>query len=1105
MVLTSKINNLNYLSAKNITNAGKKQNITKGLFFCGSDNAGLTRLESPPTPSDTLTLGLGKPLSLYENNFAPFNNKKVLSKMIPPDCVAVNTSDTHTELEKVKNDIQNGIYAKYGITGEERNRFNHILNDFNIKYFKLIIENNNVLKDNKYRFSTNDIYSILSKFDVYKAKVLSEFLENDKKIKGYVLSSYVYEVNKNNYEYAYKLHQLKDKNSSEKRLATTDIQSILEHLNNSNKKVLDYLIEAETTDKNGQKEFRFVIQNLNEFVEKLTDKHLSTFKELAEKTKPGTTEPLYAKAELLGLASLIRFDKLNLLEDVNKILLDKSNPDTWEPATLVHCLTFIDNNKSAEIFEKLMTYNPLSPGKIRLPIKQFAYPVVHVNNDNGKIADLIFYATKDNGKGKEYIFKSEKIISSCLVDQHLTDKHYKDLKELIDSYGNNLSEEQILQLSYFIINNAPWKAILDLKTVDELNRDEVNAIIKTFRAIKKDQLIALGQSGINSPLLPKSEENIKEICQQLLTKLEPYNPLLLSLSPKTRTVNLFNAVDVLKENINSVNLSNYNKTGLPLHINTNRITDAIHNNIYKLNPDDISLLENYYKISTNDRTLKDLSSLLRIDNENFLGVLKKAHNKNNVIKTVNKINKTVLDSIEIQIDNKQLADSIKKLITMFPEFLSVIGKENTTSITVDIHLLNTFKHIIDELKPLNLSNTDSKIAELAALFHDIGKKDDSTDTEHPKNSEFIVYQMLKRSGVSERNIERISNLIRNHHWVGGLVSENTTVKDVAMQFRRLNDFELAVALTRSDLKGSDNNLFLDNFDNNCTKDTQEIRNIIKKIQSQGIYMPQTKIPKASTIKKHLQVHKTKNAYVKDGVVVLKINKDTNFKELGFDKNTTYENFTALIHCSTDANTNLTRDIFYASKEGNNGVFSASYINPKYASTFLGCNNGIVLDVDPANIATASKYNYSSDNEKTFMYFQECIYNTIFGTDYLKPDIKNAHAKARTVFSDTIKKLSSSINDENYSDFFNKVSRHQDLQNLEDSETRLIKETLEKEIFFKEDEMWNELIVYAPKPTAVITTDYELKKTPKHYINLAKKLDMPIIIIEADHKKTKYQI
>lgn len=263
-------------------------------------------------------------------------------------------------------------------------------------------------------------------------------------------------------------------------------------------------------------------------------------------------------------------------------------------------------------------------------------------------------------------------------------------------------------------------------------------------------------------------------------------------------------------------------------------------------------------------------------------------------------------------DNQSL-DVIFKCI---PELKSTVGRKQHGAHDFDVfnHSMKVLKNIAADSGFKNLNNSDKKVMMLAALMHDITKKEGVIDEEHPFDSSLETYFITKRLGLTKDEENKLYKLIKNHEWLKYVNIESKDRRDyrimqVSWEFMKDNLFEMALMFTHADLKavkadGSFHDttngkahIKLDgkvrSFGEAADIYAKIIKNRINQLQQTQPIVPMTQFPKASRIKEVVRQINTdgstdvKGVYVdKDGLVVLNFNEVEDWEKIGFPKGST---------------------------------------------------------------------------------------------------------------------------------------------------------------------------------------------------------------------------
>ena len=448
----------------------------------------------------------------------------------------------------------------------------------------------------------------------------------------------------------------------------------------------------------------------------------------------------------------------------------------------------------------------------------------------------------------------------------------------------------------------------------------------------------------------------------------------------------------------------------------------------------------------------------------------------------------------------QMAKTFNDILTALPELYSVIGKKQhgTHDYTVDVHTLAVLQECVKN-SYFDTLNTDEKRELLfAALLHDITKEEKHRDREHPQNSAYNAYFLLKKFDLPENERQKIYQLIKNHdmmahcHFAQIESNLDRVIKKYAYELRFDNLSELELMLTKADLMGVKRN---GSF---WKGSVEEFNNVSKKLKAEtiqlrntAIALPQTRIPKASELKangvnvKEITTKDENGNEIKNKVVYLENGLD--LSKYGFDKGVTAENFNVIVH---GFDNNIQQAMLEALEmPDSDALLSTSYIFYDKGNYHTFRQQGFIKNIPSDNIGVAYYRDFGSGCKKT----EEMLIN-----DYLS-DKGNIYRK---YFSELLKK-ELNLNDEEYLDLYQKI-KDKPIEQIEKETPHAayaIKNIFAKmEIHkrkFKRD--YNEILVGKGKTTGVFFegTDeqgnkYKAENIPEFLRKYARDNDLPII-------------
>lgn len=170
----------------------------------------------------------------------------------------------------------------------------------------------------------------------------------------------------------------------------------------------------------------------------------------------------------------------------------------------------------------------------------------------------------------------------------------------------------------------------------------------------------------------------------------------------------------------------------------------------------------------------------------------------------------VLDTPEL----KPLENTLNKMLEIFPEFKSIIGKKQheTHKYSLDGHILSALQNSIQDQEISKLSQSSKRVLTIATFLHDIAKTEWVVDKLHPIISAAQVQEIVKRLNITDVEKDRIYKIVKNHHWVEELAVGKVTTggrvdvqpSDIVKDFVDSEDFDILKILARADLKAVGN-------------------------------------------------------------------------------------------------------------------------------------------------------------------------------------------------------------------------------------------------------------------------------------------------------------
>ncbi|MBS4759688.1 MAG: hypothetical protein KHX03_03200 [Clostridium sp.] len=186
---------------------------------------------------------------------------------------------------------------------------------------------------------------------------------------------------------------------------------------------------------------------------------------------------------------------------------------------------------------------------------------------------------------------------------------------------------------------------------------------------------------------------------------------------------------------------------------------------------------------------------------------------------------------EIKIKNyPELAKIMNKIVKVFPEFLTAIGKiqHHTHNYTVDVHTLKVLQGVMSNEKYKTLPLEDKRALQTAVLMHDITKKEGEIDKSHPVCSAKDTSFILNRFNIDENERKKICLLIRNHDWLERYNKNITSALELSKELKDGNNFLMLCILAEADLKAVQRGgVFYFKYSDVLNKGAQEISALIE--------------------------------------------------------------------------------------------------------------------------------------------------------------------------------------------------------------------------------------------------------------------------------------
>lgn len=347
-----------------------------------------------------------------------------------------------------------------------------------------------------------------------------------------------------------------------------------------------------------------------------------------------------------------------------------------------------------------------------------------------------------------------------------------------------------------------------------------------------------------------------------------------------------------------------------------------------------------------------------------------------------------LKDVDVESINMSTIESDKTLNYIFhavPDLMKTVGREQAGhTYTLDKHIISVAQNVVKDDEYQKLDENNKKILLIAALMHDISKKEGGADSQHPQTGAEFAYNALKNV-LNEKDRLTLSNLIYNHHF-NALVGNESLINNVA--YECANDkneqfMQMLSILGKADLYGNPliKEQYLPSLEPNIKTLNARIEQIKQTLSKMKAQIALTPFPQNSIVDDEAIKEQNKNEMCQleilsackysqndESIPVIDLTKMRELKDedkqsqyfetLGFGKDTTCDNLHLLVHAIGGPNhVQGIEDLINTYKT--DAILSASGITMNdirlYGSRFCG----FVFDSDNTSILAVSNNNLFS--------------------------------------------------------------------------------------------------------------------------------------------------
>ena len=448
----------------------------------------------------------------------------------------------------------------------------------------------------------------------------------------------------------------------------------------------------------------------------------------------------------------------------------------------------------------------------------------------------------------------------------------------------------------------------------------------------------------------------------------------------------------------------------------------------------------------------------------------------------------------IGINTDSLSDEEKnKFFGSIENLISAIQTENAITPHIDIiyeilpelkeikpeKTTRTLANIIQNPQFNQLSQEDKNILAITTILKDISS--------NPEEASFDAFYILQKLNLPEDKQLKIYELIKTSNWnerLSNATEENVEkiAQDIAFETRHSNTFELSKILCEANLKASNDTQALEKMKNYAKK----IDAYLKSLQETQIFLPQTRIPKASEIKNG-EIVSANN--ITNTLFYINRTQEP-LSNYGFEEGTTLENWQGLVH---GLDTEQQLQIFTTfSLIDSEALLSSSYMNPKEYKVFR--KQGLILDVNPNDIHAGYFKDFGSGFKKDI---EDLKRNYLFADKPKDTLFDRNKSKYRTYIPNLIKRHLD-FSDSDYLKAIREIKDCKSITDVERKNKKFAQALLEifDNIHFGErkyNRQYNEILISRPKIQGVFSYGQKYEDIPLFLRKYAQDNDLPIIM------------
>ncbi len=552
--------------------------------------------------------------------------------------------------------------------------------------------------------------------------------------------------------------------------------------------------------------------------------------------------------------------------------------------------------------------------------------------------------------------------------------------------------------------------------------------------------------------------------------------------------------------LTETDFSKYGKGGIPLKYSRDEFCQKVNDILSSVNEKERAKILKHFGLEENpaDKTFDGI-----LNNTPYIDDFGSKKTKNAAAQIMVEIEKFTLEN-EVKISDPALKSVMEDLIKGMPEFALFIGKKQhgTHEYSVDIHTLKVLQSAMKDPKYNTLTDAEKTMLKLSAIMHDFGKKGNIIDTGHEILSTDYTKALLDRYPFPKEMKQRITDMVKNHHWFADFNTGKTDATDVALMFRNEGDLKIAEILAKADFENVSKDFHLENIP---VKPTQE---------NFDIYMDQ-QFAKVEAARIQLNRHAApvyadrfslngekfpKKRIIANGsekeMGVLNLNElppNTPMTQFGYAPGVTSSNMTYVAHFAEDAST-LETVLKVTGNPHKDSVWSAGVFNSGDTRSYGGRDVCVIFDYEQSKVIDAANQSLQSGYQKdiTTVKHQFEVMNKWDRESGVVETIRK-----------TLKKSGVKLDNEEYSQLadylYSKKYPTQFRNNITINGKNIDAQTLQKassdvKKYLLSAEDYNEIEIEKPIAAALGIKAKNIEEVPQWFIDMADKYGLKMILL-----------